>query len=93
MICLTGKCSSIAPKLRIKEVLAMKGTKSTWKVAAVFVVVVLLATTLPLSVSKAEASSATIYVPDDYPTIQAAVNAASPGDTIIVRDGTYYENV
>jgi len=71
----------------------MKGTKSTWKVAAVFVVVVLLATTLPLSVSKAEASSATIYVPDDYPTIQAAVNAASPGDTIIVRDGTYYENV
>jgi parallel beta-helix repeat protein len=33
------------------------------------------------------------YVPDDYPTIQAAVNAASAGDTIIVRDGTYNENV
>ena len=33
------------------------------------------------------------YVPDDYPTIQAAVNVASAGDTIIVRDGIYNENV
>jgi parallel beta-helix repeat protein len=40
-----------------------------------------------------EASPATIYVPDNYPTIQAAVDAANPGDTIIVRDGTYTENV
>jgi len=35
----------------------------------------------------------TIYVPDDYSTIQAAVNAASSGDTIIVRDGTYDESI
>ena len=40
-----------------------------------------------------EAFSATIYVPDNYNTIQAAVDAASPGDMIIVRDGTYTENV
>jgi parallel beta-helix repeat protein len=40
-----------------------------------------------------EAFSATIYVPDNYLTIQSAVNATSPGDTIIVRDGTYTENV
>jgi parallel beta-helix repeat protein len=38
-------------------------------------------------------SSATIYVPDAYPTIQAAANAVSAGDTIIVRDGYYIENV
>ena len=43
--------------------------------------------------SQVEASPGTIYVPDDFSTIQAAVNAASSGDTIIVRDGTYTENV
>ena len=39
------------------------------------------------------AGAATIYVPDDQGTIQQAVTAAGAGDTIIVRDGTYIENV
>lgn len=39
------------------------------------------------------ANSATIYVPDSYGTIQGAVNAANPGDAIIVRSGIYAENV
>ena len=38
-------------------------------------------------------SATTIYVPDDYSTIQAAVDVANNGDTIIVRNGTYNENV
>lgn len=37
--------------------------------------------------------SATIVVPVDRPTIQAAVDAAAPGDTILVRPGTYAEHV
>ena len=35
----------------------------------------------------------TIYVPDDYEKIQWAVDNASAGDTIIVRDGIYYESI
>ena len=34
-----------------------------------------------------------IYIPDDYAKIQYAVDNASAGDTIIVKSGTYYENV
>ena len=71
----------------------MKGIKAMWNVAAVLLIGVMLAMALPLGMTKVEASPATVYVPDDYPTIQAAVDAASPGDTIIVRNGTYTENV
>jgi nitrous oxidase accessory protein len=35
----------------------------------------------------------TLIVPDDYSTIQGAVNAANGGDTIFVRNGTYSEAV
>jgi hypothetical protein len=34
-----------------------------------------------------------LQVPSGYPTIQAAINAASNGETISVSDGTYSENI
>jgi hypothetical protein len=39
------------------------------------------------------AKAATIHVPADQPTIQAGINAASNGDTVLVSPGTYVENI
>src|SRR5262245_27734795 len=44
-----------------------------------------------IPVSPAYAS--TRIVPDNYSTIQAAINASAGGDTILVRPGTYTENL
>jgi len=35
----------------------------------------------------------TIVVPDDFSTIQAAIDASSEGDTVFVKSGTYNESV
>jgi len=37
--------------------------------------------------------SATLLVPDDHATIQAALLAAQPGDEILVRPGVYFERL
>ena len=66
-------------------------SKGIWKILTILMVVavvVVMLSAVAVSESDENSSSATIYVPDAYPTIQEAVNAASPGDTIIVRDGT-----
>jgi len=35
----------------------------------------------------------TVRVPGQYSTIQTALNSSQPGDTILVGDGVYYENL
>jgi parallel beta-helix repeat protein len=49
--------------------------------------------TLAFNTQPVKAHPTTITVPDDYSTIQEAVNHASEGDTVFVRSGTYSETV
>ena len=46
-----------------------------------------------LLLAAAPAGAKTISVPRDFPSIQAAVAGAAPGDTVSVRPGTYTEEV
>src|SRR5215471_3618344 len=39
------------------------------------------------------AFATTIHVPKDRPTIQAGINAANTGDTVLVAPGKYIENI
>ncbi|MBW9222725.1 right-handed parallel beta-helix repeat-containing protein [Methanothermococcus sp. SCGC AD-155-C09] len=48
---------------------------------------------MALFVGAASVYGGTIYVPDNYSTIQGAIDAAKDGDVIIVRNETYYENL
>ena len=45
-----------------------------------------------LAIFDVESQTRTITVPDDYPTIQEAINNANDGDTISVKNGVYVEN-
>jgi len=51
-----------------------------------------LLVSLVVGVQPAKSSSKTIIVPDNYPTIQAAIDNAAEGDTIFVKKGVYVEN-
>jgi nitrous oxidase accessory protein len=49
--------------------------------------------TLALNVQPVRTEPSTIRVPDDYPTIQEAINRANPGDTVFVKSGIYREHL
>ncbi len=74
---------------------------SVRRFSTVLMVLILLLGTvmIPQGYSSGERSRAarTLYVDDDgnetFTKIQSAVNAASDGDTVVVRDGVYEENI
>jgi len=66
--------------------------KTALTVIIIFILFGLLAAGLQ-AVEIAEAGSKIITVPDDYSSIQAAIDNAHIGDRIVVESGTYNDSV
>jgi len=64
------------------------------KQVAKFVVLIFISVMIVCAITTQRGNaSKTIVVPDDYSTISAAVDHASPGDTVLVKRGVYNENL
>jgi parallel beta-helix repeat protein len=59
----------------------------------VVLVLMCLTSSVLLTASFVKAQSKTLTVPDNYPTIQSAIDHANTGDTILVKHGLYKETL
>lgn len=58
-----------------------------------FLWLILVLTLVHVGSFRVVVASRVIYVPADFSSIQSAVDNATPGDTVFVDQGTYYENI
>jgi len=63
------------------------------KFVAIFVVFIIAISAVLYVVHLGTIGSKTLVVPDDYPTIQAAIDSANSGDKIFVKNGIYNESL
>src|SRR6266436_1528190 len=78
----------MAGPTRVETLEVQTMTFSSFLPRQIVAVALLLLVTLPVA-----STATTIHVPADQPTIQAAIDAAVNGDTVLVSDGTYKENI
>ena len=62
------------------------------KTVALLLVLILAASSI-VTFLPVKAQARTIVVPDDYPTVSSAIQNAGVGDTVLVKGGTYQEEV
>jgi parallel beta-helix repeat protein len=62
------------------------------QVSIVFLVFLFVLVSLPPNI-RVNADSKTVVVPDDYGSVQEAIDNAQPRDTVYVRHGVYHENL
>ncbi len=65
----------------------------TWRAARTAALLLAHLAAAVAAMSVTTASAATLRVPAEWPSIQAAISAASNGDTVLVAPGTYFENL
>lgn len=70
----------------------MNNLKKYTALIIIFLITINIFAISPINGEKFNLTS-TIVVPDDYEIIQEAINNARKGDTIYIKNGTYYENL
>jgi Right handed beta helix region len=79
-------------RIRLRRTPVTGGGDLSFRIWSVPVLV--LAAAALLGFSPANAAAATVlHVPQDYPTIQPAIDAAASGDTVLVAAGTYNQTI